>query len=75
MSKIPQPPKDVLASGLYYLLTENRSLAIIHRNILHDPEKCIETLRVIEQNKTLEVVIKAAYFDWSVHNRKMVSIL
>ena len=47
----------------------------MHRDILHDPEKCIETLRIMEHNKTLEVVMKAAYFYWSVHDRKLVSIL
>ena len=75
VSKISQPLKNVPTLGLYYLLSENRSSAIIYRNILHDPKKCIETLRVMEQNKILEVAMKAAYFNWSVHDRKLVNIL
>lgn len=47
---IPQPPKDVPAPRLYFLLTDNKSSAIMHRDLLHDPEKCIDPLRVMEQN-------------------------
>jgi hypothetical protein len=52
----------------------NRSSAIMHRDILHDHKKCIKTLRVMEQNKILEVTMKAAYFDWFVHDQKLVSL-
>jgi hypothetical protein len=75
VSKIPQVPKEVQTPRLYYLLSENRSSAIMNRDILCDPDKCIETLRVMEQNKTLEAAMKAAYFDWSVHDRKLVSLM
>lgn len=75
VSNIPQVPKEVQTPGLYYLLSENRSSAIMDRGILRDPDKCIETLRVMEQNKTLEAAMKAAYFDWSVHDRKLVSLM
>jgi hypothetical protein len=47
----------------------------MHRDILHDVKNCIETIRVMEQNKTLKVAMKVAYFDWSVHGRKLVSLL
>ena len=72
-SKIPQPPKDVSIPRIYYLLSENMSSVIMDRAVLHDPEKCIETLRVMEQDKNLESAMKSVYFDWSVHDRKFVS--
>jgi len=75
VSKIPKPTKDVPTRGLHCLLTKNWLSVIIHCNILHDPEKCIETLRIMEQNKILEVVIKVAYFDWSVYDRKFMNLL
>lgn len=75
MNKNPQPSKDVSTSGLYYLLSKNMSSAIMYRDILHDFEKCIEILWVMEQNKTLEVAMKAAYFEWSVHDQKLVSLM
>ena len=51
VSKISQPPKDVSTLGLYYLLSDNMSSVNMQRDILHDPEKCIEILRIMEQNK------------------------
>lgn len=75
MSKIPQPSKDFPAPGLYYSLTENKTSAIMHRDILHDLEKYIEILRVMERNKTLEAAMKAAYFDRFIHDRKLVSLM
>lgn len=57
LSKIPHPPKDVPTPRLYYLLTKNLSSTIMHRDILHDPERCIETLWVMEQNKCLKAAM------------------
>lgn len=75
INKILQVPNEVSTPGLYYLFLEIMSSAIMHRNILHDPHKCIKTLRVMEQDKTLETAMKAAYFDWSVYDQKLVSLM
>ena len=67
---IQEPPKDVEPSRLYYLLTDSQ---VVQDNASrHCLGKCIETLRVMEENKTLEVATKGAYFDWFVHDRKLV---